>query len=71
LAAAAFEAVPGVGEALAAGAAGVAEAAGAAGAAVFVGALVVQPEAASRINAATSAGGDFHVLFNTSMLIYF
>jgi hypothetical protein len=49
----------------------VAEAVGAAGAAVFVGALVVHPEAISRTDAAASASGDFHVVFNPSMPIYF
>jgi len=44
---------------------------GALGAAEFVGAAVVQPEAASSTNAATSASGDFHTVFNTSMPIYF
>jgi hypothetical protein len=58
----------GVGEALAAGEA---EVVGAAGAVVFVGAPVVQPEAVSSNAAATSASGDFHVVFNTSILIYF
>jgi hypothetical protein len=57
---------------LAAGAAaGDGEAVGAAGAAVFVGAVVMQPEANSSNTAATSAGGDFQVIFNTSILIYF
>jgi hypothetical protein len=31
----------------------------------------VQPEAASNANAATSASGDFHVVFNTSIPIWF
>jgi hypothetical protein len=60
----------GVGDALAAGA-GEAEVVGADGADVFVGAVVVQPAAASYATAATSASGDFHVVFNTSMPICF
>jgi len=52
-------------------AAGEAEVVGAEGAAVFVGAVVVQPEAASNNAAAKRASGDFHVVFNTSILIYF
>jgi hypothetical protein len=55
---------------LAAGvAAGDAEVVGALGAAVFVGALVVQPEAVSSTAAATSASGDLKIVFINSMLI--
>jgi hypothetical protein len=58
------------GEALAAGvAAGDADVVGALGADVFVGALVVQPEAASSTNAAKSASGALKNVFLNSMLI--
>jgi hypothetical protein len=52
-------------------AAGDAEVVGWEGAAVLVGAVVVQPDAASSANAATSASGDFKFNFVTSILIYF
>jgi hypothetical protein len=60
------------GEALGAGeAAGVADVFAVVGAAVFAGPAVVQPEAASNAREATSASGDFKIVFINSILIDF